>query len=64
MLRLTRPKNSPEILRTQGLEKAQALCDLYDQSAPHRKGDGVLSDRCRDLSETGPVRKSLEACAA
>jgi len=58
MLRLTRPKNSPEILRTQGLEKAQALCDLYDQSAPHRNGTEPFSiaDTYRDLS----VRKSLE----
>lgn len=58
MLRLTRPKKRPQILSTQGLQKAQALCDLYDQSAPHRNGTESfpIDDTYRDLS----VRKSLE----
>lgn len=58
MLRLTRPKKRPQILSTQGLQKAQALCDLYDQSAPHRNGTESfpIADTYRDLS----VRKSLE----
>ncbi len=59
MLRLTRPKNSPEILRTQGLEKAQALCDLYDQSEPHRKGEEKFSIDAETYGDLS-VRKSLE----
>lgn len=58
MLRLTRPQRSPEILQTKGHLKTQELCDLFDQSAPHRTGaqSFPIDDTYRDVS----VRKALE----
>jgi len=58
MLRLHRPPQCPQVLETVGYKKTQALCDLYEESEPHRSGKEPFpfDDTYRDLS----IRRSLE----